>query len=121
MLPPLLLSEQVLTDGQVNAQQPTVTSLTVEPQHKPWAVPNGVPNASSPGRSEGEMKDSHLSKQMRKQICVRRLSDQKTQLCACSLLLVRIRNREKNCFHMMGVCVVVVLLVLKCECVNVND
>jgi len=28
--------------------------------------PNGVPNASSPGQNKGEMKDSHLSRQMRK-------------------------------------------------------
>lgn len=49
MLPPLLLSEQVLTDGQVNAQRLTVTFPRVEPKHRPWAVPNGVPNASSEG------------------------------------------------------------------------
>lgn len=54
VLPPLLLSEQVLTDGQVNAQRLTVTFPRVEPKHRPWAAPNGVPNASSPGRNEGD-------------------------------------------------------------------
>lgn len=54
-----------------------------------------------------EMKDSHLSRQMRKQICFRRLSELKTQLCTCTLLLVGIWDREKSCFHMTGVCVIV--------------
>lgn len=53
MLPLPLLSEQVLTDGQVNAQRLTVTFPRVEPKYKPWAAPNGVPNASSPGAQRG--------------------------------------------------------------------
>lgn len=106
VLPPLLLSEQVLTDGQVKAQQLTVTFPRVEAKHRPWAAPNGVPNASGPERSQGEMKDGYLSRQMRKQICVRRSPELKTQLCTCSLLLVGISDREKSCFHLTGVCVI---------------
>lgn len=117
VLPPLLLllllSEQVLTDSQVNVQRPTLTPSPAPPspewnqKHRPRAAPNGVPNASSPGCSKAEMKDEHLSQQMRKQICFKRLSELKktTQPCTCSLLLVGIWDRERSCFHMMGVCV----------------
>ncbi len=61
MLPPPLLSEQVLTDGQVNAQRLTVTFPRVEPKHRPWAAPNGVPNASSLGCSEGDERQPFIT------------------------------------------------------------
>lgn len=48
--PPRRLSEQVLTDSQVNAQRLNVTFPRVKPKHRPGAAPNGVPNASSGAR-----------------------------------------------------------------------
>lgn len=48
---------------------------------------------------EGAAGEGVKDDEMRKQISSRRAPDLKTELSTCSLLLVRIRNRQQSCFY----------------------
>jgi len=80
----------------------------VEPKHRPWAAPNAVPNASSlgPQRAADERRPFITADEEADPLggdC----SKLKTQFCPCSWLLVGIWGREKSCFHMTGLRVIV--------------
>lgn len=92
-------SVQAVADVQVDVHQSPVMFLWVEPQHRQRPTPNEVPNAVSPGCSRGGDERQPFIMQTRKQIRSWRLPDLKTQLSTCTLLLVRIRNRKRSCFH----------------------